>query len=87
LVALADNDFEHAGHDLGSNILGHLHPTRFGHSACRLLSGLPSSSCISNHNIIGHRGARARAGGVKYRGRSHEILVSNLTGAQRPDHE
>jgi hypothetical protein len=36
---------------------------------------------------MGHRGARARAGGVKHGGRSHERLVSNLTGAQRPDHE
>ena len=27
LIALADHDLEHTGHDLGANILGHLHPT------------------------------------------------------------
>src|ERR1700710_1654850 len=28
LIALAHHDLEHTGHDLGANILGHLHPTR-----------------------------------------------------------
>lgn len=46
-----------------------------------------SSSCISNHNIIRHRGARPGAGGVNHRRRRHEILVGNLTGAERPNHE
>ena len=27
LVAFVDDDFEHAGHNLRANILGHLHPT------------------------------------------------------------
>src|SRR5947209_1802685 len=31
LVAFVHNDFEHAGHDFGANILGHSHPTHFGH--------------------------------------------------------
>ncbi len=34
LIAFVDNDFENAGHDLGANILGHHHPTLFGHAVC-----------------------------------------------------
>ena len=34
LIALVNHDFEHTGHDLGANILGHLHPNSF-----RLLTG------------------------------------------------
>jgi len=57
LVALGHDDLEHAGHDLGPNILGHLHPNRVGHS--RRLAADPSRSCISNHRVGAVRGARA----------------------------
>src|ERR1700754_1756353 len=41
LVALVNHDLEHTGHDLGANILGHLHPFRLLHAA------------LSNHNACG----------------------------------